>query len=125
MHLHRNRSVTRGEVVALNIEGDRRLARTGGPAGIAVTAEAARAGMRCLLIDEAPTLGGQIYRQLPRELSVRDPRELGRDHHRGERLRAELAQVADRVEVRSSCASWPAARRSTATSRPSGASTSR
>lgn len=73
----------------------------GGPAGIAAASEAAQAGLRCLLIDEAPTLGGQIYRQLPSEFSNRDPVRLGRDYRRGDRLRAELAQVADRVEVRS------------------------
>ncbi|OLB75894.1 MAG: hypothetical protein AUI14_20040 [Actinobacteria bacterium 13_2_20CM_2_71_6] len=73
----------------------------GGPAGIAAATEAARAGLRCLLIDEAPTLGGQIYRQPPREFTVPDRRRLGRDQRRGDRLRAEFAGVADRVEVRS------------------------
>ncbi len=73
----------------------------GGPAGIAAAVEAGRAGLRCLLVDEAPALGGQIYRHLPHEFSVRNPRALGRDHLRGNRLRAELAQVTDRVEVRS------------------------
>jgi hydrogen cyanide synthase HcnB len=73
----------------------------GGPAGIAAATEAARAGVRCLVVDEAPTLGGQIYRQLPREFKVRTARRLGRDYRRGARLRAAFAQVADRVEVRS------------------------
>jgi hydrogen cyanide synthase HcnB len=73
----------------------------GGPAGIAAATEAARAGLRCLLVDEAPMLGGQIYRQLPRDFHVRDPRRLSRDHRRGDRLRAELARFSDRVEVRS------------------------
>jgi hydrogen cyanide synthase HcnB len=72
----------------------------GGPAGIAAATEAARAGLRCLLLDEAPALGGQIYRQLPGEFRVHDPRRLGPDHRAGERLRADLARVADRVEVR-------------------------
>lgn len=73
----------------------------GGPAGIAAATEAARAGLRCLLLDEAPSLGGQIYRQLPGQFHIRNPRGLGRDYRRGDRLRADLAQVADRVEVRS------------------------
>jgi NADPH-dependent 2,4-dienoyl-CoA reductase/sulfur reductase-like enzyme len=72
----------------------------GGPAGIAAATEAVRAGLRCLLIDEAPALGGQIYRQLPREFRVRDARVRGRDERRGDVLRAELASFADRVEVR-------------------------
>jgi hydrogen cyanide synthase HcnB len=73
----------------------------GGPAGIAAATEAARAGLRCLLVDEAPSLGGQIYRQLPREFRVRDPRGLSREHRRGDRLRGEFARFADRIEVRS------------------------
>jgi hydrogen cyanide synthase HcnB len=73
----------------------------GGPAGIAAATEAAQAGLRCMLIDEAPSLGGQIYRQVPRGFSVSDPRELGRDYRRGDRLRAELQRVAHRVEIRS------------------------
>jgi hydrogen cyanide synthase HcnB len=73
----------------------------GGPAGLAAATEAARSGLRCLLIDEAPALGGQIYRQLPREFSIRQARSLGRDYRRGDRLRAEFAQFADRIDVRS------------------------
>jgi hydrogen cyanide synthase HcnB len=73
----------------------------GGPAGIAAATEAARAGLRCLLIDEAPSLGGQIYRQVPREFGIGDPSDLGHDYRRGNRLRAEFGRVAHRVEVRS------------------------
>jgi hydrogen cyanide synthase HcnB len=73
----------------------------GGPAGVAAATEAARAGLRCLLVDEAPALGGQIYRQPPRHFSVRAARDLGRDHRRGSRLLGEFAKVAHRVEVRS------------------------
>lgn len=71
----------------------------GGPAGIAAAIEAARAGVSCMLIDEAPRLGGQIYRQPPREFDVRDPRALGKDFTRGQRLREAFAEVSDRVEV--------------------------
>ncbi len=73
----------------------------GGPAGVAAATEAARAGLRCLLVDEAPALGGQIYRQPPREFSIDAAGRLGRDHRRGGRLLGEFARVADRVEVRS------------------------
>jgi hydrogen cyanide synthase HcnB len=71
----------------------------GGPAGMAAAIEAARAGLRCTLIDESPQLGGQIYRHPPRAFRVRDPRVLGKDFERGERLRAELATAAERVEI--------------------------
>lgn len=71
----------------------------GGPAGIAAAIEAARAGVSCTLIDEAPRLGGQIYRQPPREFDVREPRSLGKDFARGQRLRQALSMVEGRVEV--------------------------
>jgi NADPH-dependent 2,4-dienoyl-CoA reductase/sulfur reductase-like enzyme len=71
----------------------------GGPAGMAAAIEAARAGLSCTLIDEAPRLGGQIYRQPPPEFAIADAARLGKDFSRGERLRSELAEVADRVEV--------------------------
>ncbi len=72
----------------------------GGPAGIAAAVEAGAAGLRCLLVDEAPAPGGQIYRQLPGAFHIGDRRRLGRDHRRGDRLRAALERVGDRVEVR-------------------------
>lgn len=71
----------------------------GGPAGIAAAIEAARAGVSCTLIDEAPRLGGQIYRQPPREFDVREPRSLGKDFARGQRLRQAFSMVEGRVEV--------------------------
>lgn len=71
----------------------------GGPAGIAAAIEAARAGISCTLIDEAARLGGQIYRQPPREFDVREPRALGKDFTRGQRLRDAFDEVGGRVEV--------------------------
>lgn len=71
----------------------------GGPAGMAAAIEAARAGLAPLLIDEAPRLGGQVYRSPPEAFRIEDPEPLGRDFARGERLRAEFAEVADRVEL--------------------------
>jgi NADPH-dependent 2,4-dienoyl-CoA reductase/sulfur reductase-like enzyme len=66
---------------------------------MAAAIEAARAGLTPTLIDEAPRLGGQVYRHLPEPFHVEDSRRLGNDFARGERLRAEFAAVADRVEV--------------------------
>lgn len=74
----------------------------GGPAGMAAAIEAARAGLACTLVDEAPRLGGQIYRQPPYGFRVRDTRALGRDYARGEALRAEFAATGERIEVRPS-----------------------
>lgn len=71
----------------------------GGPAGIAAAIEAARAGLSSTLIDEAPRLGGQIYRQPPQDFQVKNAPALGKDFVHGEHLRAEFDEVADRVEV--------------------------
>lgn len=82
----------------------------GGPAGMAAAIEAARAGLAPMLIDESARLGGQVYRALPEAFRVEDAERLGRDFARGERLRAEFAETADRVEVLSSTSVlgvWP------------------
>ena len=71
----------------------------GGPAGTAAAVEAARAGLPPTLIDEAPHVGGQIYRALPDEFHVRDASGLGRDFARGEALRAELTEVMEQIEL--------------------------
>ncbi len=71
----------------------------GGPAGMASAIEAARAGLNPTLIDESLRLGGQVYRQPPEAFHVADAPRLGPDFARGERLRAEFAEVADRVEL--------------------------
>lgn len=76
----------------------------GGPAGMAATMEAARAGLSCMLIDEARSVGGQVYRPFPAAFRVADASSLGQEHADGERLRAELRDVADRVEIRSNTA---------------------
>ena len=44
----------------------------GGPAGIAAATEAATFGLNVTILDEAPTLGGQIYRQFPGPFRVTD-----------------------------------------------------
>jgi NADPH-dependent 2,4-dienoyl-CoA reductase/sulfur reductase-like enzyme len=45
----------------------------GGPAGMSAARTAAGVGMRVLLVDERPTLGGQIYKQPGPGFSVTDP----------------------------------------------------
>ena len=82
----------------------------GGPAGMTAAIEAARAGLHPTLIDEAPRLGGQVYRHPPEVFQIGDPRALGDDFARGERLRQEFTAVAGRVEVLSNTtvlAVWP------------------
>jgi NADPH-dependent 2,4-dienoyl-CoA reductase/sulfur reductase-like enzyme len=65
----------------------------GGPAGLAATAEAAGAGLSVLLVDERPTLGGQIFKQPGRGFRVTDAAALGPDFARGRRL-IDLAERA-------------------------------
>ena len=61
----------------------------GGPAGLAAAATAAGLGLDVGLVDERPTLGGQIYKQPGPGFVVKDPRRLGRDHLRGLELIAQ------------------------------------
>ena len=61
----------------------------GGPAGLAAAATAAGLGLAVGLVDERPTLGGQIYKQPGPGFVVKDPRRLGRDHLRGLELIAQ------------------------------------
>lgn len=58
----------------------------GGPAGMAAALEARRAGLSVALVDERPTLGGQIYKQPPVGFSVRRPAELGKEYRAGRPL---------------------------------------
>lgn len=59
-----------------------------GPAGVHAALEACRRGVRCLLVDEAPSAGGQVWRAPP-EGFVR--RKADADAKAGDRLRAALA----------------------------------
>jgi len=60
----------------------------GGPAGLAAASLAARAGLRTVLFDENPDLGGQIYRAIA-TTPVKDRALLGSDYWRGEALLAD------------------------------------
>ncbi|NUR76873.1 MAG: FAD-dependent oxidoreductase, partial [Thermoleophilia bacterium] len=75
----------------------------GGPAGLAAVDEAARLGLRVGLVDERPTLGGQIFKQPG--LIVRDHRALGRDHLRGRRLIERAERSGARLMLSTSCVS--------------------
>ncbi len=65
----------------------------GGPAGLAGAALAASHGLRTVLVDERPTLGGQIYRQPGPGFVVHDARKVGADFLSG----MALAQSARRA----------------------------
>jgi NADPH-dependent 2,4-dienoyl-CoA reductase/sulfur reductase-like enzyme len=61
-----------------------------GPAGLAASATAARHGLRVLMLDENPDVGGQIYRAITAN-PVQDRAVLGADYWRGEVLAKEAA----------------------------------
>ena len=62
----------------------------GGPAGIAAASTAASQGLEVALIDERPTLGGQIYKRVGPGFKVKKASEVGKDYYLGEKLIAEL-----------------------------------
>ena len=75
----------------------------GGPAGLAAAVEAAGLGREVTLVDERPTLGGQIFKQPG--LVVRDHRALGRDHVRGRALIEAAERSGARLLTSTSCVS--------------------
>jgi phytoene dehydrogenase-like protein len=56
----------------------------GGPAGIAAAATAAKHGLSVALIDERPTLGGQIYKRVGPGFKVKSAKKVGKDYFFGE-----------------------------------------
>ena len=58
----------------------------GGPAGLAAATEAATSGLAVALVDERPTLGGQIFKQPGPGFRVADAAALGKDFRRGRAL---------------------------------------
>ncbi|WP_417618509.1 NAD(P)/FAD-dependent oxidoreductase [Oceanisphaera sp.] len=56
-----------------------------GPAGMAAAIEAGRLGLKAVLLDEQPRVGGQIYRNIGQP-SLADPRILGPDYYAGRTL---------------------------------------
>ena len=69
----------------------------GGPAGIAAAATASKHGLQVAIIDERPTLGGQIYKRVGPGFKVKSAKEVGKDYFFGEELIKELDESS--VEV--------------------------
>ena len=74
----------------------------GGPAGLAAAAEAASAGLSVCLVDERPSLGGQIFKQPGPGFRVTDPTLVGREYIRGRELIAAAERAGARLLVRTS-----------------------
>ena len=77
----------------------------GGPAGLAAAAEAAAAGLSVCLVDERPTLGGQIFKQPGPGFRVTDPKALGSDFLRGRGLIDAAERSGARLLLRTSAIS--------------------
>ena len=76
----------------------------GGPAGMAAALEANNAGVSTCIIDERPTLGGQIHRQFYNGFNVYDPSQSGREYQEGQRLISEVTK--NKIEVITSATVW-------------------
>ncbi|MEX2565242.1 MAG: FAD-dependent oxidoreductase [Cyclobacteriaceae bacterium] len=74
----------------------------GGPAGITAAIEAARAGVQCTLIDEAPRIGGQVCRQKPKNFEATQKENSNAEQVRGQKLLDEFNEIAEPVQVLSS-----------------------
>lgn len=74
----------------------------GGPAGMAAASTAAAEGMNAALIDERPTLGGQVYKQPGPGMRVTNPRAMGAQYRAGRRLIDEAEQSGAEIILRAS-----------------------
>ena len=74
----------------------------GGPAGLAAGVEVAEAGFSVAIVDERPTLGGQIFKQPGPGFRITDPGALGRDFVRGRTLIAAAERCGAEVLLRTS-----------------------
>jgi D-hydroxyproline dehydrogenase subunit alpha len=72
----------------------------GGPAGMTAARTAAEAGMRVLLVDERPSLGGQIYKQPGPGTSIPDPAAADRSTRFGRSLIAAAEASGVRIALR-------------------------
>lgn len=77
-----------------------------GPAGVRAAQTLANAGLRPIVIDEAPRAGGQIYRQPPPGF-VRDKRALyGSEHRKADAVHRAMEGLAARIDYRPGTLVW-------------------
>ena len=93
-------------MVVTNILSAQILVVGSGPAGMAAAAAAAELGAHVLLVDDNPSLGGQIYRQFPKQFKVTGHDPLGLHDGRGDALSSRLGNQGSRVEVWSDSRVW-------------------
>jgi thioredoxin reductase len=76
----------------------------GGPAGMSAALEARRAGVSVVLLEERPTLGGQIYKRFGSGFSVTDGRRVGHEHRDGGSMIKAVQRSG--TDVRTSTVVW-------------------
>jgi len=78
----------------------------GGPAGLSAAAEAARAGVSSLVLDENASLGGQIFRQPPLGSRIIEEKKLGKELIEGKRVIEQLTEFKDKIDVWTGSLVW-------------------
>jgi thioredoxin reductase/bacterioferritin-associated ferredoxin len=78
----------------------------GGPAGLSAAAEAARAGVSSIVLDENPLLGGQIFRQPPAEFRVVNQKRMGKQYADGKKLIEELTEFKEKIDTWTGSLVW-------------------
>jgi NADPH-dependent 2,4-dienoyl-CoA reductase/sulfur reductase-like enzyme len=78
----------------------------GGPSGIVAAIEAAKAGVKVVLLDENQKLGGQIYRQFEKGFKVTDSKELGENYQKSLDLLNQFGSVSNKIEYLNSATVW-------------------
>lgn len=77
-----------------------------GPAGLRAAETLAKAGLRPILIDEAPRIGGQIYRQPPVGAERPAKALYGFEAGKATRLHSVLVRCGDRIDHRPETLAW-------------------
>ena len=88
-----------------------------GPAGMAAATTARRHGLSCIVFDEQPAPGGQIYRAITSQAPIANPAILGEDYYAGRPLAD--AFLASGAVYRTSTTVWLLERSKLAWSSPS------
>ena len=79
-----------------------------GPAGIRAAAALVAAGLRPIVLDEAPKWGGQIYRQQPDGFTRPKSALYGFEAARAHAVHEAMAAILDRVDYRPGTLVWNA-----------------
>jgi len=77
-----------------------------GPAGVRAAQALAAAGVRPMVLDEAPRAGGQIYRQPPAGFTRSKAKLYGSEHRKADAIHRAMDLLADKVDYRPGSLVW-------------------